>query len=80
MNTRTQGTLTKEDLEQCSRTQEFSGEGGSELSMMPMVAGGSFNFADDDDMVFPNQAEEGDSKKPVACSNPNTQTLRIIPC
>lgn len=64
VNTRTSGTLTKEDLEQLERKQKFEGEGGDEVNFNPAVQLDGFSFDDDDSMIHKNPKNlEGDQHK-----------------
>ena len=71
MNTRTSGTLTKEDMEQLERRQEYKGEGGDELNFKPGVQLDGFSFSDDDNMIHGSTKHvEGDHHKSatsIAC-------------
>ena len=61
MNTRTTGTLTKEDLEMMQHEQNYSGEGKDDLEIKPRVNLDGWDFPEDEDMVHKNDgALEGD--------------------
>ncbi|CAE7367625.1 unnamed protein product [Symbiodinium sp. CCMP2592] len=66
VNTRTEGTLTKEDLEEISRQKEYEGSGGTDLEMKPLVHTDGFNLDPADPMLGMSQQMEGDTRKPVA--------------
>ncbi|CAE7565453.1 unnamed protein product [Symbiodinium sp. CCMP2592] len=67
VNTRTTGTMTKEDLEMLERQQTYSGEGGDELNFKPGALLDGFSFSDDDGMVHNNEKQlEGDHHMSVA--------------
>lgn len=64
MNTRTSGTMTKEDLEMMERQQHFEGEGGTDINFKPRLNMDGFEFSDDDDMVHAGTKDlEGDHHK-----------------
>ncbi|CAE7299174.1 unnamed protein product [Symbiodinium sp. CCMP2456] len=64
VNTRTTGTLTKEDLEMLQHERHYSGEGGEDLEIKPRVNLDGWDFPEDDDMVFKGDgAIEGDCHK-----------------
>lgn len=64
VNTRTTGTLTKEDLEMLQHERQYSGEGGEDLEIKPRVNLDGWDFPEDDDMVFKGDgAIEGDCHK-----------------
>ncbi|CAE7313361.1 unnamed protein product [Symbiodinium sp. CCMP2592] len=67
VNTRTSGTMTKEDFEMMQRERQYQGEGGTELNVKQAVNLEGFSFSDDDDMVHSsNKGLEGDHHKSVA--------------
>ncbi|CAE7216894.1 unnamed protein product [Symbiodinium sp. CCMP2456] len=64
VNTRTSGTMTKEDLEMMERQQHFEGEGGTDINFKPRLNMDGFEFSDDDDMVHAGTKDlEGDHHK-----------------
>ncbi|OLQ05856.1 hypothetical protein AK812_SmicGene10912 [Symbiodinium microadriaticum] len=64
VNTRTLGTMTKEDFEMMQRERKYEGEGGDELVFKPDVHLDKFDFSDDDRMIHKNEANlEGDHRK-----------------
>ena len=64
MNTRTSGTMTREDLEMMERQQRFEGEGGTDINFKPRLNMDGFDFSDDDDMVHTGTKDlEGDHHK-----------------
>ena len=64
VNTRTSGTLTKEDMEMLEREKRYSGEGGTDLTFTPGVHLDGFTFSDDDDMIHNGTKDlEGDHHK-----------------
>ncbi|CAE7362808.1 hypothetical protein AK812_SmicGene15369 [Symbiodinium microadriaticum] len=67
VNTRTSGTLTKEDLEEMQHKREYSGENEGDLEMNPRVNLDGFDFSDDDPLIHTNpKSQEGDGQKTVA--------------
>ncbi|CAE7459532.1 unnamed protein product [Symbiodinium microadriaticum] len=70
VNTRTEGTLTKEDIDEITTQKEYEGDGGTDLEMKPLVQMGSTPDLDPaDPMLGMAQDLEGDTHKPVACYN-----------
>ncbi|CAE7318528.1 unnamed protein product [Symbiodinium sp. CCMP2592] len=64
VNTRTSGTLTKEDLEEMRHEKKYEGENEGDLEMVPKVNTDGFDFSDDDPMVHRNPKNlEGDCHK-----------------
>ena len=64
INTRTSGTLTKEDLEEMRHEKKYEGENEGDLEMVPRVNVDAFDFSDDDPMVHRNPKNlEGDCHK-----------------
>ncbi|CAE7662955.1 unnamed protein product [Symbiodinium sp. CCMP2592] len=67
VNTRTLGTMTKEDLEMMQRERKYEGEGGDDLLFKPEVHLDGFDFSDDDRMIHKGTKNlEGDHHKSVA--------------
>ena len=64
VNTRTEGELTKEDLEEISRARKFKGMGGSDVELDPMVKMDGLDFSRDTALIHRNaKAVEGDHVK-----------------
>ncbi|CAE7231731.1 unnamed protein product [Symbiodinium sp. CCMP2592] len=64
VNTRTLGTMTKEDLEMMQRERKYEGEGGDDLLFKPEVHLDGFDFSDDDRMIHKGTKNlEGDHHK-----------------
>ncbi|CAE7383534.1 unnamed protein product [Symbiodinium sp. CCMP2456] len=64
VNTRTLGTMTKEDFEMMQRERKYEGEGGDELVFKPDVHLDGFDFSDDDRMIHKGKKNvEGEHQK-----------------
>ncbi|CAE7446166.1 unnamed protein product [Symbiodinium sp. CCMP2592] len=67
VNIRTEGELSKEDMESLTHTKQYEGEGGDELCFKPRVRIDGFDLADDDDLARCGAGnKEGDHQKPVS--------------
>ncbi|CAE7180797.1 unnamed protein product [Symbiodinium microadriaticum] len=76
VNTRTSGTMTREDLEMMERQQRFEGEGGTDINFKPRLNMDGFDFSDDDDMVHTGTKDlEGDHHKSAPRSTKKMDAL-----
>ena len=69
VNTRTEGILSREDLEEMSQTKQYEGDGGDQLNFKPQITiGDGFNFdARDPLLALKGETREGDHHKSVTC-------------
>ena len=69
MNIRTEGLLSKEDIESLTHEKKYEGTGGEDLTFKPRVRLDGFEFTDDFDMLHAGaNSKEGDSQKPASRS------------
>ena len=68
VNTRTEGTLTQEEVEELCRAKEFSGEGGTDLEHEGRIdLEGGFSFDPNDSFIHRGSKNvEGDHVKSAA--------------
>ena len=68
VNIRTEGELSREDLERVSHTKSLEGEGAPDIEQKPLVLMDDWHFDPADPMFHQNgNTKEGDHTKSVAC-------------
>ena len=80
VNIRTEGTLSKEDMESLTHEKKYEGTGGDELNFKPRVHLDGFGFDIEDPMLHRGEpSKEGDKQKPASWNRTRVVSTSIRP-